>query len=239
MLAPAKLTLNLRLDREVRADGLHGIDAEMVALDFHDQLTVRRRGDKADSTIHYQGVVPTIASPEHDLVAKALRVVGRAAEVTVTKRIPEGAGLGGGSADAAAILRWAGFDDLERAAFELGADVAFCLIGGRARVSGMGELVAPLPFEAKTVTLLTPPVHCPTAEVYRAWDRLGDHRVPGDNDLELAALEVRPELGRWRYELAEATGCQPQLAGSGSTWFVYGNYRATGRVIANTVPAFS
>ncbi|MCP5030178.1 MAG: 4-(cytidine 5'-diphospho)-2-C-methyl-D-erythritol kinase [Actinomycetia bacterium] len=209
----------------------------MVTLDLHDQLTVCPRRVEADSEVRYLGLVPTIASIEHDLVAKALRLVGRVAEVTVTKRIPEGAGLGGGSADAAAILRWAGFDDLEQAAFELGADVAFCLIGGRARVSGMGEVVTPLPFEAKTVTLLTPPVHCPTAEVYRAWDNLSERRVPGDNDLELAALEVRPELGRWRHELAEATGCQPQLAGSGSTWFVYGAHPGAGRVVANTVPA--
>jgi 4-diphosphocytidyl-2-C-methyl-D-erythritol kinase len=236
-VAPAKLTLSLRISPQVRPDGLHEIDAEMVTLDFADELVLRPRPDRAASEIHYQGLVPTIPSAGDDLVAKALRLVGRAAEVTVTKRIPAGAGLGGGSADAAAVLRWAGFDDLERAAFELGADVAFCLVGGRARVSGIGEVVSPLPFETMTVTLLTPPVHCPTGEVYRAWDNLTDRRVPGDNDLELAAIEVRPELARWRHELAESTGCRPQLAGSGSTWFVYGDHPGEGRVVATTTPA--
>ena len=64
------------------------------------------------------------------------------------KRIPSGAGLGGGSADAAAVLRWAGVTDLEVAA-RLGADVPFCLVGGRARVTGVGEAVAPLPVRGR------------------------------------------------------------------------------------------
>ena len=73
----------------------------------------------------------------------------------VEKHIPAGAGLGGGSSDAAAILRWAGVDDVELAA-SLGADVPFCLVGGRARVTGVGEIVEPLPFVARTYTIVTP-----------------------------------------------------------------------------------
>ncbi len=61
----------------------------------------------------------------------------------VDKQIPSGAGLGGGSADAAAILRWAGHTDVEAEA-RLGADVPFCVIGGRARVTGIGEQLEPL-----------------------------------------------------------------------------------------------
>ena len=76
--------------------------------------------------------------------ARALAAVGRRAHVRLDKRIPVGAGLGGGSADAAAVLRWAGCDDLAVAA-SLGADVPFCLVGGRARVTGIGEVVEPLP----------------------------------------------------------------------------------------------
>ena len=66
----------------------------------------------------------------------------------LTKRIPLGGGLGGGSADAAAVLRWAGCAD-PGLAVRLGADVPFCLVGGRARVEGMGEVVTPLPFEPR------------------------------------------------------------------------------------------
>ncbi len=125
----------------------------------------------------------------------------------VTKHIPPGAGLGGGSADAAAVLRWAGWTDLATAA-ELGADVPFCLVGGRARVGGVGELVEPQPFEESTLTLLTPPFGCSTPAVYRRWDELGGPRDerPDGNDLTAAALAVEPRLVEWRDRLADATG---------------------------------
>src|SRR5207302_2726971 len=103
--------------------------------------------------------------------ARALATVGRRARVRLFKEIPAGAGLGGGSADAAAVLRWAGCDDLAAAA-RLGADVPFCLVGGRARVRGAGEEVSPLPFEdvaGRSYTLLTPPFGVSTAAVYREW----------------------------------------------------------------------
>lgn len=239
LFASAKLTISLRLVDEPRPDGLHLIEAEMVTLDFGDDLTLTPRPAGAGSTVHYQGLADQVPADGQDLVSRALALAGRSAEVTVTKRIPAGAGLGGGSSDAAAILRWAGFGDLDRAAHELGADVAFCLVGGRARVAGIGEVVEPRPHQDRVFTLLTPPIHCPTGAVYQAWDRLDDHTTDGLNDLEPAALMVRPELARWRDELAQATGCRPHLAGSGSTWFVEGAHPGPGRVVARTVPAQS
>lgn len=231
LLAPAKLTLSLRVTG-VRADGYHLIDAEMVSLDFHDTLEV----DEGDGlTIEGPEGTELVGSGDDNLVARALQLVGRTAAVRVDKRIPAGAGLGGGSADAAAILRWAGFEDLDAAA-RLGADVAFCLVGGRARVRGIGEIVEPLAFEGRTLTLVTPPVFCSTPAVYRAWDELGGPEGEHGNDLEPAALAVAPELSRWRDELADATGQRPRLAGSGSTWFVDGAHPQAGRVVT-TVPA--
>jgi 4-diphosphocytidyl-2-C-methyl-D-erythritol kinase len=159
--------------------------------------------------------------------------VGRSAHVAVEKHIPTGAGLGGGSADAAAVLRWAGCRDRDVAA-SLGADVPFCLVGGRARVTGIGEIVEPLPFEARTYTLLTPPFGCSTPAVYRAWDELGGPAGEAGNDLEPAALAVEPRLAEWRDRLGEATGQRPRLAGSGSTWFVEGDHPGDGRVVART-----
>jgi 4-diphosphocytidyl-2-C-methyl-D-erythritol kinase len=179
---------------------------------------------------------PDIPLDDANLVVRALRAAGRAAHVELTKRIPSGAGLGGGSSDAAAVLRWAGLTDLDVAA-SLGADVPFCLRGGRARVSGVGELVEALPFEARTFTLLTPPVHCSTVAVYRAWDELGGPTGDGANDLEPAALVVAPELAAWRDRLGDATGRTPTLAGSGSTWFVEGDHPGDGRVVVRTLPA--
>jgi 4-diphosphocytidyl-2-C-methyl-D-erythritol kinase len=160
-------------------------------------------------------------------------LIGRTAHVRVEKRIPPGAGLGGGSADAAAVLRWAMVDDLELAA-RLGADVPFCLHTGRARVTGVGELVEALPIERRTFTLTLPPFGCATADVYRAWDDLGGPHGPGRNDLELAALHVEPRLAEWRDRLAAATGQHPQLAGSGSTWFVEGDFPGDDRLVVRT-----
>jgi 4-diphosphocytidyl-2-C-methyl-D-erythritol kinase len=73
--------------------------------------------------------------------------------------------------------------------------------------------------------------------VYAAWDEMGGPSAEGPNDLEPAALVVEPRLGVWRDELAEATGEVPLLAGSGSTWFVRGDYPGPGRVVVRTVPA--
>ena len=144
-----------------------------------------------------------------------------------------GSGLGGGSADAAAVLRWAGCRDVAVAA-SLGADVPFCLVGGRARVTGIGEEVEPLPFEEQTYTLLVPPVVTPTPAVYAEWDRLGGPAGEHGNDLEAAALVVAPELARWRDELGGATGLRPRLAGSGSTWFVEGTFPGPPRTVVRT-----
>lgn len=232
-VAPAKLTLSLRITG-VRPDGMHLIDAEMVSIDLADELTFE---DGPSSRLVLRGVLAAgVPVDDRNLVWAALHAIGRTAKVDVTKRIPAGAGLGGGSADAAAVLRWAGVRDLALAA-TLGADVPFCLVGGRARVTGIGEEVTPLPFEARTFTLLTPPVHCATADVYRAWDALGGPRADGPNDLEAAALAVAPELARWRDRLGDASGQVPTLAGSGSTWFVEGDVPGNGHVVVHTLPA--
>jgi 4-diphosphocytidyl-2-C-methyl-D-erythritol kinase len=226
--ALAKLTLGLRVTG-TRADGYHLLDAEMVTVDLCDEL-VFDEGDRLD-VVGTTGLdVPT---GDDNLVRRALQAVGRTAHVRLRKHIPSGAGLGGGSADAAAVLRWAGCTDLGLAA-SLGADVPFCLVGGRARVSGIGEIVEPLPFEARTFTVLIPPFGVPTPAVYRAWDELGGPTGDGPNDLEAAALAVEPRLAWWRDHLAEATGRQPVLAGSGSAWWVEGDHPGDGRHVVHT-----
>ena len=229
--APAKLTVSLRVTG-VRGDGYHLIDAEMVTLDYGDVLEIGE-GDGLEVVGPRAAGVPV---GEENLVRRALAVTGRRAFVRLDKRVPAGAGLGGGSADAAAVLRWAGCRDLGVAA-ELGADVAFCLVGGRARVTGVGEVVEPLPFVDRAFTLVVPPLPVDTARVYRTWDELGGPtaRDGSVNDLEPAALEVVPELAEWRDRLARATGSRPQLAGSGGSWFVEGEFPGGDRIVARTV----
>jgi 4-diphosphocytidyl-2-C-methyl-D-erythritol kinase len=224
LLAPAKLTLWLRV-LGVRADGYHELDSEMVSVDLADELFIDPRGDGLE--IELDGVAATVSSGPTNLIRRALDAVGKRAGVRLVKRIPVGGGLGGGSSDAAAVLRWAGCGDLELAA-RLGADVPFCVRGGRARVGGLGDRVVPLEDEPRSFVLLVPPLEVETAAVYRAWDRLaeGRQRATGEgsqNDLSAAALEVVPQLARWRDWLGERTGLAPRLAGSGATWFVEGS----------------
>lgn len=241
VVAPAKLTLGLRIVG-VRPDGYHLIDAEIVTLDVHDVLSIEPGGHGIAATGPYGAGVPLDGS---NLVARALRLLDRQAHVTIDKRIPHGGGLGGGSSDAAAILRWGGITDPVVAA-GIGADVAFCLIGGRARVGGIGEIVDPLPHVERHVTLVIPPLTVSTPAAYRAWDELGGPTADGPNDLEPAAIAVVPELARWRERIGELTGEQPILAGSGATWFVLGqhsnalaelNDEGASVMAARTVPA--
>ena len=230
--APAKLTLSLRITG-VRQDGYHEVDAEMVTLDLGDRLEITEGGSGVRMLDGVGTELHGVAGPGENLVERALVLAGRRAGVTVHKRIPIGAGLGGGSADAAAVLRWAGITDTVSAA-SIGADVAFCLAGGRARVTGIGEIIEPLPYLSEQYTLSLAPVGCDTAAVYAAWDELGGPAGEHGNDLEAAALRVVPELAAWRDELGNATGLTPRLAGSGSTWFVGGAHPGPGRVVTTT-----
>lgn len=237
LLAPAKLTLSLRVTGR-RSDGYHFIDAEMVSVDLCDELVV---SEGSDLVVRPAGSGLAVPVNENNLVSRALELVGREAGVVIEKRIPAGAGLGGGSTNAAAILRWAGLDD-PIAAVDLGADVAFCLQGGRARVRGIGEIVEPLPHVDREITLLIPPIGVSTPEVYRSWDDLNGPTGLHGNDLEDAVIEVEPELAEWRDALSEGTGIRARLAGSGSTWFVEGRhepvvYRGISSRTVRTMPA--
>ena len=238
VLAPAKLTLSLRITG-VRPDGYHELDSEMVTVDLADTLVIGPgegltiESESASSEGRLSEVADGsgtgtagLSAGADNLVVRALGAVGRSARVRMIKRIPVGAGLGGGSADAAAILRWAGCSDLEVAS-ALGADVPFCVAGGRARVRGIGESVTALAHQDREFTLLLPPFGMDTPAVYRAWDamfRAGSLPPEGTsgNDLEAPALSVEPRLALWRRAFAAATGVEPRLAGSGSTWFVDG-----------------
>ena len=80
------------------------------------------------------------------------------------------------------------------------------------------------PHVDRSVTLVIPPLQVSTPAAYRAWDQLGGPSAPGPNDLEPAAIAVEPDLARWRDLIGDACGRTPVLAGSGATWFVYGEH---------------
>lgn len=200
----------------------------MVSLDLCDTLELRP-GDGLEvlDEIAWTGsgapVMAEGAGDRPNLVERALDAVGRTALVRLHKAIPPGAGLGGGSSDAASVLRWAACSDLAVAA-GLGADVPFCLAGGRALVTGIGEKLEPLAYEDDEILLVVPRLVVPTPAVYAAWDGLGGPEGDWGNDLEPAALAVEPRLAWWRDLVAATSGSRPRLAGSGGTWWLTGEH---------------
>ncbi|HEX4492178.1 MAG TPA: 4-(cytidine 5'-diphospho)-2-C-methyl-D-erythritol kinase [Acidimicrobiia bacterium] len=242
--ANSKLTLSLRVLSR-RADGFHELDALVVSVtEPHDQLTVTagQRRDRVELVLTgpaAQGVTPG----GDNLVVRAARMMlDRARDahraygvrIELDKHIPAEAGLGGGSADAAAALH--ALDrllDLDLSTFELatlgadlGSDVPFCVHGGAASMRGRGETVERTDVPALHVVVAVPPFALATPRVFRAWDALGGPRSErvvtvdgvGDlvNDLEPAAEDVEPRLRGFREALEVATGAPTVLAGSGS-----------------------
>lgn len=223
--APAKLTVSLRVVGR-RTDGYHLLESEMVTVDLADRLRFEEGPTSLSMHAARRARAEAISLGGDNLVLRALALLGREARIELDKQIPVGGGLGGGSADAGAVLRWGGGVSY-RAAATLGADVPFCMVGGRAMVGGIGEEVSPLAFESRAFTLLVPPIFVDTASVYRAHDGLVDGSDPTArdevNDLTAAAIAVEPRLARWRDRFAAASEQRPRLAGSGSTWWIDGH----------------
>jgi 4-diphosphocytidyl-2-C-methyl-D-erythritol kinase len=215
--ARAKLNLTLRVTGSL-PDGRHALATRFQALDLHDLLELE---PAAQTSLRVDGQAPT---DEDNLVLKALRaletVAGRALPTAIRlhKRIPAGAGLGGGSSDAAAALR--GLSAVHRLDIDLGpvgrglgADVCFFLRGGAADATGAGDELAGAPRARGWFAIAWPGFGASTRAVYEAFDRIG----PGDgpNQLEAAALEVEPRLRPFRDQLGPGW----QLTGSGSAYF--------------------
>ncbi len=232
--AHAKINLGLRVLNK-RPDGYHEVDTVLQALDLYDVLTLEPRASGGISLTSPGLDIPA----DENLAYRAARLLAervglpRGVRIALEKRIPVGAGLGGGSSDAAAVLQGLnalfelGLDreGLLALASELGSDVPFFLVGGRCRARGRGERLAPVPVPAAergaTYALLVPPFSLGAREVYEAWDRLlpATPDSPYPNDLEGAALALRPELREYR---AFLVGFRRPfgLSGSGPTYFV-------------------
>jgi 4-diphosphocytidyl-2-C-methyl-D-erythritol kinase len=190
LIVPAYAKLNLTLDViGRRPNGYHDIDSVMQTISLHDLLLVERTDCRV-----FEVVGPAIAG--ENLVLKAARELeghtGRALPFTIRlfKRIPMGAGLGGGSADAAAFLRAAillyalklSHDDLIEIGTAVGQDVPFLLAGGTARATGLGSTISALPPAPSSWRFLVvdPPIEISTRAVYEAFDGSGPsaHRTP-------------------------------------------------------------
>ncbi len=245
MRANAKLTLALHVTG-MRPDGYHSLDALVVEVDApSDVVTLSAGISGVVCNVHgpTSSGVPNDATNLAARAALALLPYGEAISIDIEKNIPSGAGLGGGSSDAASVIRALslryGVSDTraEEIAASLGADVLVCLRGGVNRMEGRGEIVSRLiaPDELCLV-IAAPPFQCSTPEVYRTWDEMGgpsSKRVvepPASwaslwggewrNDLEPAAERVAPELIPFRMMVEEVCGRPAILAGSGSSYAV-------------------
>lgn len=249
--AYSKLTLSLRV-HALRDDGFHDVEALAVSLsDPHDVVEVRAVPHPGGVTFEMRGETDGVADGMTNLAARAADELlvhagrsGHGVRLTLRKKIPAGAGLGGGSADAAATLvalrRMLEIDvddaGLQKVGARLGSDVAFCLSGGAAWMRGRGERLeaVDLPIGLPFLVAL-PPFRLQTADVYRAWDDMGrpeaTRRVPAPgavaallpelaNDLEPAAEAVEPRLAQFRADLEAAAEAPALLAGSGSAYVV-------------------
>lgn len=239
--APAKLNLSLRVLAK-RDDGFHEIDTLMVKLPgLADELEF----SEADE-FSFKCDDPSVPGGDQNLVVKAVRAYEAAAgvrcrcSISLHKTIPHGAGLGGGSSDAAATLLGLnrihdyklGVGQLQELAASLGSDIPFFLTTGASRCSGRGEKIEPAPSPpTMSVLLLKPLFPVPTPDAYGRWKQ--SLELPGIryttqelegisliNDLERPVFEKHrflAELKQWLLERRETTAAL--MSGSGSTVF--------------------
>jgi 4-diphosphocytidyl-2-C-methyl-D-erythritol kinase len=240
--APAKVNLSL-LVGEPDCTGYHPIDSLVQTVEVCDLVTVEE-ADEDTFTVSGADL-----DEEDNLVVRALRSVRDRAfvpplSVGLAKEVPVGAGLGGGSADAAAMLvaatEMAGQPRTlaEELAPALGADVPLFLVGGTVLISGFGEVVEPRPpLDGFAVAIAVPEFELSTAEVYRCWDRMrgpvGEEApvrsLPGPlrdgmpirNDLTPAAIELVPALGDFLADLRDRWDTTALMTGSGSACFAF------------------
>lgn len=247
--APAKLNLGLQVLGK-REDGFHELLTVFQEIDLVDRLSLE---PAAEISLQVRG----LPAPEGDdnLVVQAARLLAqelggaRGARIVLDKRIPAGAGLGGGSSDAASALvglhrLWGGALDREhlgQLAARLGSDVPYFLVGGTALGMGRGEAVCPLPdLPNLAVCLVCPEQGLSTAEVYRSGDfpltvvrkyniikRFTQYALSGKgldelvrNDLQPAATGLLPAIAEWCAALRQHGALAAALTGSGSA--VYG-----------------
>lgn len=242
-LAHAKINLGLRVG-SVRDDGFHPLRSIFQSISWSDRLELEPGED--DAITGWRG--EAVPDGDDNLAWRAVAAVrnmvggGGAMRLRLDKRIPVAAGLGGGSADAAAALQLARrafrADPAEVAALavDLGSDVPFCMIGGTALVTGRGESVAVLPAAlGYGLALVVPPIELATPQVYRTWDAIGEpagpeirgaslppvlrSHAPLVNDLFPAAVATAPQLDDWRAELESIWSRPVMMTGSGPTFF--------------------
>ncbi|NLL43550.1 MAG: 4-(cytidine 5'-diphospho)-2-C-methyl-D-erythritol kinase [Firmicutes bacterium] len=250
--AYAKVNLTLDIQGR-RKDGYHLLRSVMQSISLADTITLQKKGRGQGISLHSDH--PSVPDDEHNICWRAAQAFeqhtqlsgGVAVSISLAKKIPVAAGLGGGSADAAAVLY--GLNKLYGTGLELaklqqigltiGADVPFCLQGGTCLVEGIGEAIRPVgPFPSVTMVLVKPKAGVSTAQIYRgldpatyggdSTDRLLEFMTNRtdtplasilENALESVTSVLVPEVGIWKGRLLEHGALVSLMSGSGPTVF--------------------
>ncbi|MGA1612731.1 MAG: 4-(cytidine 5'-diphospho)-2-C-methyl-D-erythritol kinase [Lutimaribacter sp.] len=237
--AGAKVNLCLHVTGQ-RADGYHLLDSVVMFADLGDHLHISLRPGR-DVSLQISGpMAQGVPEGPQNLVVRAAQSMGLGCHLRLEKHLPAAAGIGGGSADAAATLR-----GLARASGQplppdqglaLGADVPVCLQPRAARMQGIGEVVTALPLPALHTVLVNPRVGVPTAAVFQGLAQKTNPALPDEipafakaqalcawlaqqrNDLEAPALQVQPVIGQVLAALRDQPGLWlARMSGSGAT----------------------
>ena len=239
--------------RGARPDGYHEISTVLQSISLFDDLQLERTDAGFDLLVEPEEA--EVGPPHENTVHKAWRLLGQLVgeelpvRARLHKHVPAGAGLGGGSADAAAALLGLdelfglglSADELHEVGLRIGADVPFCLAGGTALGEGIGEVLTPLPAPPPHALVVAKPVAgADTARIYRAYDqrppqnrhpaapvvealRIGDLGVLAlsvGNDLTPVTREIVPGVGELEDELLRSGALGAAMSGTGSA--VYG-----------------
>lgn len=267
ILAPAKINLFLEVVNR-RPDGYHNIETIFQTVSLYDELTFKKR----KNDIRVRSNVPGLRSDDSNLVFRAARMLrerlktGLGAEIYLKKRIPMGAGLGGGSSDAAAALKgllklWKKRlprKELIKLAAKLGADVPFFLFQGAACASGIGDKLKPLKgVKPAWFLLINPRFPVPTPGVYKKLrfpltnkqkinkikQLLSSGSSPDNwgirifNRLEDAVLPYYGAIREIKDKVGRM-GCRCLMSGSGSTVFALVTSESQGKRIMRKLKQF-
>ncbi len=229
--APAKINLTLHVTGR-RPDGYHLLDSLVVFTEIGDRVSLCPGPLSLEVTGPFAAGLDARAD---NLCLRAARLVGAEVAITLEKNLPVASGIGGGSADAAAVLR--ALDARPENPASLGADVPACLLSQPLRMRGVGELLEPLPaLPPFHLVLVNPGQGVATPDVFRAlaqrenapmpaltgWDDLAgfiDFLRACRNDLEKPALTLVPEIANCLSALADSGAALARMSGSGATCF--------------------
>ncbi|WP_294619621.1 4-(cytidine 5'-diphospho)-2-C-methyl-D-erythritol kinase [uncultured Roseovarius sp.] len=237
--APAKINLTLHVTGR-REDGYHELDSLVVFADIGDRLRLR---ESETTMLTVDGPMAAgVPADASNLVVKAARLMGLSADIHLEKHLPNAAGLGGGSSDAAATLKalseMSG-KPLPEGLLGLGADIPVCLHGRAARMRGVGEAITPVAgLPELHAVLVNPKLPVMTREVFAGLERADNPAMPEElpkfddagalvewlatmrNDLEAPAMQAEPVIQQVFDVLSVTPGCHlTRMSGSGGTCF--------------------